>query len=52
VTLLHVQDRAYREIHLSGQQAEEQKRIDQKPSWSRAYPARKSCSGPPAAPIR
>jgi nucleotide-binding universal stress UspA family protein len=29
VTLLHVQDRAYREIHLSGQQAEEQKRIDQ-----------------------
>jgi nucleotide-binding universal stress UspA family protein len=29
VTLVHVQDRAYREIHLSGRQAEEQKRIDQ-----------------------
>lgn len=29
VTLLHVQDRAYRETHLSGRQAEEQKRIDQ-----------------------
>jgi nucleotide-binding universal stress UspA family protein len=28
VTLLHVQDRAYREIHLSGRQAEEQKKID------------------------
>jgi nucleotide-binding universal stress UspA family protein len=29
VTLLHVQDRAYREIHLSGRQAEAQKEIDQ-----------------------
>jgi nucleotide-binding universal stress UspA family protein len=28
VTLLHVQDREYREIHLSGRQAEEQGRID------------------------
>jgi nucleotide-binding universal stress UspA family protein len=28
VTLLHVQDREYREIHLSGQQVEELKRID------------------------